>query len=246
MKKLLRKIFRPRKRAKGKQTLLKRIFRIIKYAIIIFFVSSILTVVLYRFVRPPFTPLMVIRLFDQAFGPDKIRLKKKWKPLDKISGNMVMAVVAAEDQRFTEHFGFDFDAMKKAYKNNKRGRRIKGASTISQQVAKNVFLWPGRSYTRKGFEAYFTLLIELTWPKERIMEMYLNVVELGKGIYGVEMASQFYFHKPAKTLTIYEAAAIASVLPNPRKWSPVKQGPYIQRRTNWIVRNMYNLERIKY
>jgi monofunctional glycosyltransferase len=224
----------------------KKIKRFFIIVLIVFFAGSILSTVFFRFVRPPFTPLMIIRLPQQLFHGDKIRLKKDWKPLSDISPNMVLAVVAAEDQLYSYHSGFDYDAMRRAYKNNKKGKKIKGASTISQQTAKNVFCWPGRSYFRKGVEAYFTFLIEKIWGKRRIMEMYLNVVEFGNGIYGVEAASQYYYHKHAKNLGVQEAASLAAILPNPRKWSPVKQGPYMQRRTTWIARNMYNIGRVKY
>jgi monofunctional biosynthetic peptidoglycan transglycosylase len=224
----------------------KKIKRFIVIAIIVFFGGSIVSTVVYRFVRPPFTPLMIIRLPQQIINGDKVRLKKDWEPLSDISPNMVLAVVAAEDQLYSQHSGFDYEAMKKAYKNNKKGKRIKGASTISQQTAKNVFCWPGRSYLRKGMEAYFTFLIEIVWGKRRIMEMYLNVVEFGNGIYGVEAASKYYYRKRAKNLSVQEAASLAAIMPNPRKWSPVKQGPYIRKRTAWIVRNMYNIGKVKY
>jgi monofunctional biosynthetic peptidoglycan transglycosylase len=156
--------------------------------------------------------------------------------------------MASEDQKFYEHNGFDWEAIKKAYEYNakkKRKRPIKGASTISQQTAKNVFLWPGRSWVRKGFEVYFTFLIELFWSKERIMEVYLNVIEMGDGVYGAEAASQTYFKKPASKLTKDNAAAIAAILPNPRKYSASKPGPYIQQRKEWIKRNMGYVERLK-
>lgn len=224
----------------------KKIKRFFIILIIVFFAGSILSTVFYRFVRPPFTPLMIIRLPYQLFNGDKVRLKKNWEPLSDISPNMVLAVVAAEDQLYAFHSGFDYDAMKRAYKSNKKGKKVKGASTISQQTAKNVFCWPSRSYFRKGVEAYFTFLIEIIWGKRRIMEIYLNVVELGIGIYGVEAASMYYFHKHAKNLSVQEAASLAAILPNPRKWSPVNQGPYIRRRSAWIVRNMYNIGRVKY
>ena len=176
----------------------------------------------------------------------KKKIIQRWISLSQISPYVIKAVLIAEDDKFWSHEGFDFDAMKRAYYSNKKGKRIKGASTISQQTAKNVFCWPGRSYFRKGVEAYFTFLIEKIWGKHRIMEMYLNVVEFGNGIYGVEEASQYYFHKHAKSLSVQEAASLAAILPNPRKWSPVKKGPYIQKRTTWIVRNMYNVGRVKY
>lgn len=168
--------------------------------------------------------------------------------MEHIAPSLSLAVIASEDQLFPEHWGFDFKAIEKAVKNNnstKKKKRIKGGSTISQQTAKNVFLWPGRSWVRKGFEVYFTMLIEGLWSKERIMEVYLNVIEMGDGIYGAEAASQAYFHKPAERLSQGQAALIAAVLPNPLKWSPLKPTPYILGRQAWIIRNMNNLGEIE-
>lgn len=187
---------------------------------------------------PPLTPLMVFRVFDQTFGDYKYRFKRDYVSLEEISPNLQKAVIASEDQKFTEHHGFDFGAMEKAFKNNLKNKRIKGGSTISQQVAKNVFLWQGRSYLRKGLEAYFTLLIEVFWSKERILEMYLNVIEMGNGIYGAEAASQYYFETPAKSLSKKDAALIAAILPNPRKWNPTKPSSYLKKRQCWIVKNI--------
>lgn len=161
--------------------------------------------------------------------------------MNHISKNMPQAVVAAEDQKFMDHNGFDWEAMKKAWENNKKGKRIKGASTISQQTAKNVFLWPGRNLIRKGLEAYFTFLIETIWSKERIMEVYLNVIEMGEGVYGIEAAAQTNFKKSAAKLNRNESALIAAVLPNPRRWSPARPTPYIQGRQVWILRQMNNI-----
>jgi monofunctional biosynthetic peptidoglycan transglycosylase len=194
------------------------------------------------------TPLMVIRVCEQAIDGKSLKLSKDWESIEDINPNLVYAVMASEDQKFYEHNGFDWEAIKKAYEYNakkKRKRPIKGASTISQQTAKNVFLWPGRSWVRKGFEVYFTFLIELFWSKERIMEVYLNVIEMGDGVYGAEAASQTYFKKPASKLTKDNAAAIAAILPNPRKYSASKPGPYIQQRKEWIKRNMGYVERLK-
>jgi monofunctional biosynthetic peptidoglycan transglycosylase len=186
---------------------------------------------------------MIIRLGGQLFSGESLKLKKDWVSIDQISPNMELAVVAAEDQQFTEHWGFDFNAIQKAIKNNDRKKKkaVHGGSTISQQTAKNVFLWPGRSWVRKGFEVYFTLLIELCWSKERIIEVYMNEVEMGNGIYGVEAASQAYFHKHAKSLSQGEAALIAAILPSPLRWSPVKPSGYVMMRQRWIMRNMNNL-----
>jgi monofunctional biosynthetic peptidoglycan transglycosylase len=208
-----------------------------------FFGLSIGLVILYRFVPVPVTPLMVIRLVEQAFDPKKdVRLYKDWVSIDEMSRHAPQAVYAAEDQKFMDHNGFDIEAMEKAWENNKKGKRIKGASTITQQTVKNVFLWPSRSYVRKGLEAYFTVLVELIWSKERIMEVYLNVIEMGNGIYGIEAASQTFFNKSASKLSQSQAALIAAVLPNPRRWSPAKPTGYIRGRQAWIVRQMNNLE----
>jgi monofunctional glycosyltransferase len=221
--------------------MLKKILRFLLKVCLWFFVSTIAVTIIYRFVPPPITPLMVIRLFEQASDKNRdMRLSKDWVSIEEISASMPKAVITSEDQNFMEHFGLDFKAIEKAQKYNDRhkGKRIKGASTISQQTAKNVFLWPNRSYLRKGLEVYFTFLIELIWSKERIMEVYLNVIEMGDGIYGVEAASQKYFHKSAAKLNKNEAALIAACLPNPLRWSPAKPTAYIQRKQQWILRNM--------
>lgn len=173
-------------------------------------------------------------------------MSRDWVRLKNISPAMVQAVVASEDNNFLEHYGIDFEAVKKARELNKKRKRLIGASTISQQTAKNVFLWPDRTWLRKGLEVYFTGLIEIFWGKRRIMEVYLNVIEMGDGIYGVEMASQRYFHKPASSLTRPEAALIAAVLPNPRRWSPAAPTAYIQRKQQRILRVMNQIERVDF
>lgn len=217
--------------------------RLIFKVMLWFFGLSVGLVILYRFVPVPITPLMVIRLFEQAVDSEKeMRLYKDWEPIESISRHAPQAVVAAEDQKFLDHHGFDLEAMEKAWENNKKGKRIKGASTITQQTVKNVFLWPSRSYIRKGLEAYFTVLVELIWTKERILEVYLNVIEMGEGIYGIEAAAQTFFKKPAANLTRGQAALIAAVLPNPRRWNPAKPTAYIKGRQTWILRQMNNLE----
>jgi monofunctional biosynthetic peptidoglycan transglycosylase len=186
-------------------------------------------VVVYRFVPPPITILMVERLI-QGKGLDY-----RWAPISRISPAMVRAVVASEDSGFCAHHGFDFNAMEKAMKHNEaRPGRIRGGSTISQQTAKNTFLWPQRSWVRKGAEAGFTVLIETIWGKRRIMEVYLNVVEMGPGIYGVEAASQHYFHTSARSLTVAQAGRLAAVLPSPLKWKAASPGPYVRRRAGGI------------
>jgi monofunctional biosynthetic peptidoglycan transglycosylase len=180
--------------------------------------------------------LMIIRYFEMEDG----KIDKDWKSLDEIGKNMPLAVVTAEDQKFAEHFGFDLEAIEKAVKYNEKhkGKKVKGASTISQQTAKNVFLWPGRSWIRKGLEVYFTFVIEICWSKERIIEVYLNVIEMGPGVYGAEAAAQYYFNKSASDLTKKEAATIAAILPNPIRWSASHPTPYIIKKRNWIVRHM--------
>jgi monofunctional biosynthetic peptidoglycan transglycosylase len=230
------------------KNILKKSWRIFLRLLMWYLVLSVGSTLLFRFLPVPFTPLMLIRCVEQAFDDKKeVRLYKDWVSYDKISPAMKLAVVAAEDQNFEEHFGFDFEAIQKAQKYNERhqGKRMKGASTISQQTAKNVYLWPARSWVRKGFEVYFTFLIEVFWSKERILEVYLNVIETGDGIYGVEAASQAYFKKPASRLSIREAALIAAVLPNPRKWSAGNPNGYIQRRQARIVRAMSKLPAVE-
>jgi monofunctional biosynthetic peptidoglycan transglycosylase len=177
--------------------LLKKILKLAKYAAIIFFSLSIFSVVLFRFANPPLTPLMIIRYAEHDKTMGERQFKYTWVKIDDISKNMVLAAVAAEDNRFADHYGIDLDAIKRARQLNKYSRIKHGGSTITQQTAKNLFLTPSRNFVRKGFELYFTFLMETFWSKERIMEVYLNIVELGDGIYGVEAASQYYFHKPA-------------------------------------------------
>lgn len=228
---------------KKNRSLLSRLFMILKIGAIFFFLSTIIITVIYRFVAPPVTPLMIMRVIGQLADGKELRMSKHWVPFSEISPNLVKAVITSEDNNFMEHNGVDFAAIEKARKLNERGKKLRGASTISQQTAKNVYLWLGRNYLRKGLELYFTGLIELTWSKERIMEVYLNVIEMGDGIYGAEMASQIYFHKPAKDLTRSEAALIAAVLPNPRKWSPARPTPYIIHKKNWILRYMNKFDK---
>ena len=224
------------------------LFGLLKYFLICFFGSSIFFVLLYRFVNPPVTPLMIIRVIQQKTKGEVATLKKEWTTLEEISPNLQLAVVASEDNRFLEHSGFDFEAIKKAqdYNDRKKGGKFRGASTISQQTAKNVFLWPGRTWIRKGLEVYFTFLIELVWSKKRIMEVYLNVIETGHGIYGAETASEIYFHKKAARLSQGEAALLAAILPNPRKWNPSHPTAYLFQRQQWILWNMANIGKVEY
>lgn len=220
--------------------MVRKIIRFCKKVLLWFFGISIFSTILFRFVPVPITPLMLIRSVEQVIDGKPITLKHKWVPIEKISPNLQKAVIASEDGTFLNHHGFDFSALKKAITNNKKGKKLKGGSTISQQTAKNVFLWPGRSYIRKGFEAYFTVLIELLWSKERILEVYLNSIEMGDGIYGAEAASQYWYHKSAAQLNVNESAGIAVILPSPRRYNPVKSGPYVQRRKEIISRYIRN------
>jgi monofunctional biosynthetic peptidoglycan transglycosylase len=207
-----------------------RIGRFLLGVIAVLAIGPPLMVVIYRIVPPPLTVLMVERMI-QGHG-----LTKSWRPLAEISPSLAQAVIGAEDARFCEHHGFDFKAMQAAAAHNARHPgKIRGGSTISQQTAKNVFLWPGRSYVRKGAEAYFTVLIETLWGKRRILETYLNVVEWGPGIYGAEAASQAYFGHDASQLTPEESARLAAILPDPLKWKAVHPGRYVARRTRHIT-----------
>lgn len=190
--------------------------------LLFFLLSSLLAVWVFRFVPIRLTPLMLIRVCQQWSDGKSAKIQQKWVPIEKISAHMIHCVIASEDNKFLDHNGFDYEAIKKAKKQNKKGGKVYGASTISQQVAKNVFLWPRRSWIRKGLEAYFTVLIEIFWSKERIMEVYLNVVELGDGIYGVESASTFYYKHSSSKLNRYEAAMLATCLPSPLKYNPQK------------------------
>ena len=218
----------------------KKIGRFILRCIVGFFVLSILSVVAFRFVPVPFTPLMVIRCVQQGAAGKPIRIYKTWEPLNKISPHLQLAVVCSEDQNFISHMGFDVKAIQEDIEYNKTHKDKRGASTISQQTAKNVFLWPSRSFVRKGLEVYFTFLIELCWSKERIMEVYLNVIEMGDGIYGAEGAAQTYYHKHAKDLSPSQAAAIASILPGPLIYKISNPPYYVAARQRWILVQMAN------
>ena len=218
-----------------------------------FVVFSIAQVLALRFIDPPFSMFMVARQLDAALAGDvRFRIAHDWRDMDAMSANLPLALVASEDQNFASHSGFDFKAIEKAQKHNekmieraeKRGkpvRRLRGASTISQQTAKNLFLWQGRGPTRwlrKGLEVWYTALIELLWPKTRILEMYANVAEFGDGIYGGQAAARSFFRKDAARLSAAEAARLAAVLPSPKRYSAARPGPYVQRRTNAIQRQM--------
>lgn len=217
---------------------MKKVLRILRNLILFFFISTILTVVIYRFIPVYFTPLMVIRSTQQIFKGEKPVWYHSWVSFDKISPHLPMAVIASEDNRFATHNGFDFIEIKKAMKENETRKRKRGASTISQQTAKNVFLWPQSSWMRKGLEVYFTWLIELCWSKERIMEVYLNSIEMGKGIYGAEATAKYKFHTTAAKLTAGQCALIAATLPNPIRFNSAHPSAYILRRQSQILRLM--------
>lgn len=212
-------------------------------AALYFIVGSIGMTIVLKWVPIWITPTMIERKFEAIFDGKESEIYYDWTSYDNISKEMALAVVASEDQRFPTHFGFDFEALENAFKNNLKGRRIKGASTISQQVAKNVFLWQDRSYIRKAFEVWFTMLIEVIWGKERILEVYLNVAETGPMTFGVEAAAIKYFGKNASALSRTEAARIAAVLPNPNRFLVARPSNYVQRRTNAIARQMRMLGR---
>ena len=218
--------------------ILGRIWTILWKTCVAFFVISIISVIIYRWVPVPLTPLMIIRDVEQMGGNNGVIMEHDWVPLEDISPKLQLAVVCSEDQNYLKHFGFDIGAIKKAMKENEEGKRVRGASTITQQTAKNVFLWQGRSYLRKGLELWFTLLIEVFWSKERIMEVYLNSIEMGNGIYGAEAAAQHWFHKSAKKLTKDEAAAIAAILPSPLRFKANPVNGYISGRKAWIKQQM--------
>ncbi len=199
-------------------------------------------VLLLRWISPPTSAFMMGRRIDAVLERDwSFQLHYRWRDGAQISPYLPISLVAAEDQKFPVHHGFDFQAIDKAMRHNKRGRHVRGASTISQQVAKNLFLWSGRSYLRKGLEAWYTVLIELFWSKQRILEVYSNIAEFGDGVYGAEAAAQVFFHKPAARLSISESALLASVLPNPKRYSVKKPGAYVRRRARWIERQVRRL-----
>ena len=219
----------------------KLIKKTLKWIVVAFFASTILSVVVYRFLPVWVTPLMVIRCCQQVSEGRDLKLSHDWEPLENISPSLPVAVIASEDARFMEHHGFDYEAIEHAAKRNREHpeKRKLGASTISQQTAKNVFLWPGRSWTRKGFEVYFTTLIELLWSKQRIMEVYLNSIEMGEGIYGAQAVAEEHFGKDAKDLSQAQCALIAATLPNPRKFSSKSPSSYMLKRQARILKEMH-------
>jgi len=235
---MAKKIIPRKSKPSAKRPWYKRLLRALFIFVFGLFLFSIAIVVLYRFVPVPVTILQLTRCVEQFENDKPIRLKKDWVSLDKISNKLQLAVVCSEDQKFLNHNGFDVEAIEKAIEHNRKGKRVRGASTISQQTAKNVFLWQGRTWVRKGLEVYFTGLIELIWGKQRIIEVYLNVIEMGDGIYGAEMAAQIYFKKSASELTKEEAALLASILPNPRIYSATNPSSFVRGRQTWTMTQM--------
>lgn len=218
-------------------TFIKRIFRFLIKSILWFIVLSAFIVFIFKWVPVPITPLMVIRDYQLSDAREK-GWEHDWVPIEDISTHLQLAVICSEDQKYLKHHGYDIEAIERAIENNKKGKPLKGGSTISQQTAKNVFLWPHRNWVRKGFETYFTFLIELMWSKERIMEVYLNSIEMGPGIYGAEAASEYWFGKPSKDLSKEEAAALAAILPNPLRYKAHPPTSFIEGRKAWIIKQM--------
>ena len=211
-------------------------FKLIKRIILYLFIGQLLYIVVLKWVNPPITITQLTEWVTQK------KFKREYVPYDKMSRNIKLAVIASEDQKFPTHSGFDLDEIQRAYEDNQSGKRFRGGSTISQQVAKNVFLWQGRSWLRKGLEVYFTFMIEKIWGKERILEMYLNTSEMGIGVFGIEAAAEYYYQKPASELSREEAARIAAALPNPRKYNVNPPSAFINRRGNQIMRQMRNIQ----
>jgi monofunctional glycosyltransferase len=216
----------------------RQVKRWVRILLVLHVQLSLLLICVYRVLPVPLTPLQLMRLFESKADSER-RIVKSWKNLENISPHMARAVVTSEDPLFFQHHGFDFEQIQSSLERNiEKGKKLRGASTISQQTAKNIFLWPKRSWIRKGIEVYFTVLIESFWNKRRILEVYLNIIEMGDGLYGTEAASQEFFHKPALQLKKGEAALIAAVLPNPRRWSPAEPDRYIRRKQQRILRTM--------
>lgn len=226
--------------------MIRRIIRLLWVFTLWFVGISTLSVIIFKWLPVPITPLMITRAVEHKLDGKEMVCSHDWEPLENISINMQKAVISSEDGNFLTHHGFDFDAIQKAMKDNEKGKKLKGGSTISQQTAKNVFLWQGRSYVRKGLEAYFTVLIELIWGKERIMEVYLNSIEMGDGVYGAQAASQYWYRKNADELSKKEAAGIAAILPNPRKFKATNSSSYINRKKGRIVKLMRYVGKLAY
>jgi monofunctional biosynthetic peptidoglycan transglycosylase len=221
--------------------MLRTIRRAALQLLLYFIIGSFLLVLAFRWISPPFTALMVERKIESWIDSKPIDLKHTWRPWKELPDALKVAVIAAEDQRFAQHWGFDVPAIKAALAHNQQGGAIRGASTLSQQVAKNLFLWPGRSWLRKGLEAWFTGLLELLWPKQRILEVYLNSAEWGTGIFGAEAAAQQHFTLAAPYLSAYQCSLLAAVLPNPLRLDPGHPSTYVNQRARWIRQQMQQL-----
>lgn len=233
---------RRKRRAVRKRSLRWRLLRALLWLIAVFVLLSWLPVLVLRFVPPPSSAFMLERRIAARLDHERnFRLHYRWVPWSQISPQVPLAMVASEDQKFPFHHGFDVSAIQDAIADADQGERLRGASTISQQTAKNLFLWGGRSFLRKGLEAWFTVLIEATWPKQRILEVYVNIAELGNGIYGVGAASTRYFGLPASRLNAHQAALLAAVLPNPRRLHADQPSAYVERRAQWIEQQMLQL-----
>jgi len=220
----------------------RRVLRWILVAVSAYLLASAVLVLVLRWVPPPTSAFMLARKLDaMAEGRSDFRIDYRWRAYDQVSEALPIALVAAEDQRFPHHRGFDWEAIETAWRRNRAGHRVHGASTISQQTAKNLFLWSGRSWLRKGMEVHFTVLIEALWSKQRILEVYLNVAEFGDGVYGAEAASMRYFRKPAARLDARESALMAAVLPSPRTMSVAQPSPYVRRTASWVERQVRQL-----
>lgn len=225
---------------------LRRLSRLLARLLLGAVLASVLAVLALRWLPPPGSALMVERRIEAWLAGEPLDLQRQWRPWTALADDLKMAVIAAEDQKFASHHGFDLDAIRAALAHNERGASLRGASTLSQQVAKNLFLWSGRSWTRKALEAWFTVLIEALWPKQRILEVYLNSAEWGHGVFGAEAAAQHHFAKSVRHLSRHEASLLAAVLPNPRAWSAGRPSAYVSRRANWIRQQIGQLGGSRY
>lgn len=230
---------------KNKKGLLKKISIIVGKVLLVLFAITLLQVLFFNWINPFTSSVMLQRQINSFFSAKK-SVKFEWYDYKDISKEMALAVVASEDQNFPTHFGFDIEQINKAIKENKKRRRLRGASTITQQVAKNLFLWEGKSFIRKGFEAYYTVLLELMWSKKRIIEVYLNIAEMGDNVFGVGIASKIYFKKSPLNLTVEECALLAAVLPNPVRFSAANPSEYTLKRQEWILEQMSSLGGTEY
>ncbi|QTF93649.1 monofunctional biosynthetic peptidoglycan transglycosylase [Halomonas sp. BM-2019] len=220
---------------------LRRLGRLLLLTLLGFVGVSVLLVLLFRAMPVFGSMVMVERKVQSWIAREPIRIEQQWRAWEQLSDHAKLAVIAAEDQRFPHHRGFDLVEMRRAWEASRNGSRLRGASTLSQQTAKNLFLWTGRSWVRKGLEAWFTLLIEALWPKERILEVYLNIAEWDNGVFGLEAAAQHYFGVSAAQLNAHQASRLAAILPNPRAWDAARPSPHVERRSVWIRQQMNNL-----